>query len=559
MYTTVDSSAALLNAIKLAKPGDTIALKPGNYGTIALSGVNFSSAVTITSTDPAREAVVSGINLSSSSGLTFKNLEVTMEAKTGYAVTVGNSSNIVFDNLDVHGKAVGDGNGAMVRNSNNVTIQNSEFSDIGTGISHIDSNNVLIKNNSIHDLQADAIHGGGTSNITIAGNQFTNFFPAAGDHPDAIQFWTTYTKASASNIVVKDNVFVRGTGEPAQGIFMGNEWSLNYKNVTITGNAIIGGMYNGIAVTMADGVKISGNLVEGYRDMNSWISVSKSTGVAVDNNEATSFASTFGLPGITTWGNATIPLGAIGDTSLLKDFLSNSGTELAQPLPVAASPDPKITRSDADADGRIVGTSAADVLGHAGAQTMSGGAGNDIYLVDDFGDKITEVGSAMGGIDTVRAIISKYTLPTGVENLQLTGTGAQVGIGNDMNNVMTTNGIRSELSGGAGNDTLISLGGTDTLTGGAGADVFRFDKLPVNPVKVTDFVAGVDKLDLSNLLDKYTGSNPVADGWVKFTLDGTSTAVQVDIDGPKGSAGFVTVAKLNALTSVLKAGTDWLF
>ena len=559
MITTVSSSATLLTAIQNAKPGDTIALVAGSYSTLSLTNVNIAGTVTITSADPGHPAVIAGVSVGFSSGLSFHDLEITMDIRTGTAVTVGNSHDISFGGLDVHGGFVGDGNGALVRNSNNVTIKDSEFHNIGTGISHINTSGVVINNNSIHDLQADAIHGGGSSNITISGNQFTNFYPKVGDHPDAIQFWTTYTTVSAHDIVIKDNVFVRGAGDPAQGIFMGNEWGLTYKNVTISGNAVVGGMYNGIAITMADNVHISGNLVEGFVDMNSWISVTKSTAVQIDNNVATSYATSFSLPGVTTWANSSISPGAIGDATLLNSWLVAHGTTLAQPLPIPISPDPIVTINDADGDGRIQGGSGADVLGGAGADTMSGGAGNDTYLVDVAGDRITEVPTLGGGIDTVRTIVSTYTLPTGVENLMLTGTGSQVGIGNTAANVITSNGVLCDLRGGDGNDTLVSMGGTETLTGGAGADLFRFDRMPVNAAKITDFVDGADQIDLGNLLATYTGTNPEADGWVKFTVDAGGTNVMVDIDGPTGSAAFVTVAKLAGVTSALTVGSDWLF
>ena len=49
MITTVGSSAALYTALKAAKPGDTIALRAGDYSTLSLSNFNYAGTVTITS------------------------------------------------------------------------------------------------------------------------------------------------------------------------------------------------------------------------------------------------------------------------------------------------------------------------------------------------------------------------------------------------------------------------------------------------------------------------------------------------------------------------------
>jgi len=80
------------------------------------------------------------------------------------------------------------------------------------------------------------------------------------------------------------------------------------------------------------------------------------------------------------------------------------------------------------------------------------------------------------------------------------------------------------LAGGAGADTLTAIHGGDTMTGNGGADHFVFSQLPWNPSEITDFAVGSDKLDVSALLAAvhYTGSDPVADGYVKFVDDGHS-------------------------------------
>ena len=61
---------------------------------------------------------------------------------------------------------------------------------------------------------------------------------------------------------------------------------------------------------------------------------------------------------------------------------------------------------------------------------MTGGAGNDTFVVDDAGDAVFDYGGQ--GLDTVIASVN-YTLAIEVENLTLAaGAGALFGTGNDL-------------------------------------------------------------------------------------------------------------------------------
>ena len=82
---------------------------------------------------------------------------------------------------------------------------------------------------------------------------------------------------------------------------------------------------------------------------------------------------------------------------------------------------------------------------------MTGGAGNDTYVVDDVGDVVIE--SASEGTDTVQSSVS-YTLAANVENLTLTGSGNISGNGNGVANAITGNSGDNTLDGGAGADTM---------------------------------------------------------------------------------------------------------
>ena len=324
-YTTVYTSNGLWSAVKAALPGDTIYLAPGAYTAMSMAGMNPAGMVTITSLDPSHPAVVAGLTLTNSSNLTFSNIELTPKAQGAYGITLGGDSNIRFDHLNIHASATVDGNAVLIRDSRNVSVTNSDIHNIGTGISYINSDTVMLSGNTLHNIQSDGIHGGGTSNITITGNTFTDFSPKAGDHPDAIQFWTSGTTTSAHDITITNNIITRGAGAAVQGIFLGNEKMLEYKNVTITGNAVVGGLYNGIFVVDASNAKIEGNLVQGYNDINSWIYLSKITTGVLDYNQATTFALAKDNVGLNVHDNTKIVLQPVGDLTVLNHWLNPQG------------------------------------------------------------------------------------------------------------------------------------------------------------------------------------------------------------------------------------------
>jgi Ca2+-binding RTX toxin-like protein len=151
--------------------------------------------------------------------------------------------------------------------------------------------------------------------------------------------------------------------------------------------------------------------------------------------------------------------------------------------------------------------------------TLDGGLGNDTYLYWQGGAVVQDA----GGVDQILLNIDgEYVLPTGIENLFITGaSNDNVGItGNDLGNIIVASnevdrisagggsdsvdgGIgRDTIDGGAGDDTL--YGGTegtineqDFLTGGAGADHFVMARPGGEFVdQITDFVSGSDKIRL---------------------------------------------------------------
>lgn len=124
----------------------------------------------------------------------------------------------------------------------------------------------------------------------------------------------------------------------------------------------------------------------------------------------------------------------------------------------------------------LVGTSGNDKLVDGTGNVMSGGLGDDTYMVSSTNDVVIE--NANGGVDTVDVTgLVDYTLAANVENMVLTGRVS--GTGNDLDNI---------IHGATGDQTIDGGGGDDVLTGGGGSDIFVFDAKSGDDV-ITDFNA----------------------------------------------------------------------
>jgi hypothetical protein len=150
--------------------------------------------------------------------------------------------------------------------------------------------------------------------------------------------------------------------------------------------------------------------------------------------------------------------------------------------------------------------------GGAGRDTMQGGFGDDIYIVDDPLDTVIE-GIGEGDKDEVRASVSFDLLAqaAGVERLTLTGTMRIDGQGTDAANTMKGNGGANRIEGRDGGDTIFGGGGNDTLDGGTGDDWLRGDGgddvlIGGGGLDTALFQGGIDTtVDLGTLAPQATG------------------------------------------------------
>jgi hypothetical protein len=202
MITTVNNSAQLLKALKAAHSGDTILLAAGNYNNISISGLSFPSGVTIASADPTHEAVLSNLVVTNSSGLTFKQLDLT--TTTGTAATVTGSSNITFTQDTFAGTSSTAGTAMWLKTSSGVTVTGSTFANFGTGINVLTDSNLTITNNTFHSISGGAVRGTSVTNSTIANNTFTDASTTVPTHTDVLYLWQDNT---ANNVTVSGNFY----------------------------------------------------------------------------------------------------------------------------------------------------------------------------------------------------------------------------------------------------------------------------------------------------------------------------------------------------------------
>lgn len=192
------------------------------------------------------------------------------------------------------------------------------------------------------------------------------------------------------------------------------------------------------------------------------------------------------------------------------------------------------------------------IIDGSGAAVLQGGTGNDIYAVQSTADTVLEF--AGEGTDQVQTFLSVYTLSANVENLTFTGTVDHTGIGNASDNVMI---------GNTGNDFFNGLGGSNTMTGGAGYDQFVFSTaLSGNVETITDFTPNVDRMLFDHTIFTAVGATGslastafttgAETAATRFVYDTTTGFVSYDADG-SGSGAAVHFATLTGHPSVTAA------
>ncbi|HYD18256.1 MAG TPA: type I secretion C-terminal target domain-containing protein [Patescibacteria group bacterium] len=274
--------------------------------------------------------------------------------------------------------------------------------------------------------------------------------------------------------------------------------SANFENLTLTGT----GNFNGTG-------NASVNIITGNSGNNTLDGVSgNDTLNGGDGNDT-----------LLVHSGAEVVDGGDGTDTILSDVtLSLQGATVSnvENLTLTASAIAGSTAVGTTGSNVLTGNALANTLdggGAGGTDTLIGGAGNDVYIIYNNGDIVSE--DAAAGTDTV--ILrnnTSYTLSGNLENLTLEGDAQKYGAlamtatGNTGANVITDNStfngaffgepsVNNILLGGDGNDTLVNnvngtpstkygVSGTETLDGGTGADTMSSTSAYIRTVFVVD-------------------------------------------------------------------------
>ncbi|MET0257815.1 MAG: right-handed parallel beta-helix repeat-containing protein, partial [Methylobacterium sp.] len=293
--------------MKHADGGETILLESGSRYSLDLKNISFASAVTVKSETPGKPAVFADVKLEHVANLTIDGVKFDSSGESrpdwqpDLFVKDSRGIRVVNSVMEGDASAFNDGkvhvatDGVRVSGTNGFTFENNEVSHYNFGIKVTLSDNVKIAGNDLHHMQADGMQFADVDKIVVDGNEIHDFLGSlfSINHNDMIQFFTSHTTSASDDIVIRNNVLDSGDGHWTQGIFMGNELGIAYRDVLIENNTVFNNSFHGITVGVADGVTIRNNsillnddtLQTEFRNDNIYIAIRPgSKDIVIENN-----------------------------------------------------------------------------------------------------------------------------------------------------------------------------------------------------------------------------------------------------------------------------------
>jgi hypothetical protein len=272
---TVGTAEELALALDKAVAGDTIYLKTANYGRVSMYNMKRPGAAPVT-LRPATGASPVFTELYMPGAENFAIYKVTIRGTVHPLARINSAKDIRLGGIQFEGATAtitdpwDDANGALhIRSSERVSVTNSRCANLRNCGVVQNSRQVVLADNT-NEFIREGYNIITTDWILIRRNRFQHFHPnyAAGEHPDAIQFWTSGETRGSTNVLVADNYFGVGGPKAVQGFFMRSEVAERgevpealHDRVEARNNIYYGSARNAIYLSSVTRPKVWGNSI----------------------------------------------------------------------------------------------------------------------------------------------------------------------------------------------------------------------------------------------------------------------------------------------------------
>ena len=276
--------------IDSAKPGDTLQLAAGDYGSPTIARKTWAPVLTI----DARAARFTGWMVTGVQGLRIRGGTVTSSVREPDhlpVAVVDKSQDVGIDGTSFVGPGGpggvgtpgGSGTGLLVRYSQNVTLDNGKFSGLRKGVVYNMVTGGHIKDTMLTSLRSDGINLASSHQITVQRIECVDFSPIVPvDHPDCVQLWSVKGQEPTSDITVRDS---KATGS-MQGFTAFDHGTGGFDRLTFINNIVRNNYPHGIAMYAARNSVIRGNDIASIPGSRYWpvVHVGNNTDTVVEDN-----------------------------------------------------------------------------------------------------------------------------------------------------------------------------------------------------------------------------------------------------------------------------------
>jgi Ca2+-binding RTX toxin-like protein len=485
-----------------------------NSGVDTLIGGSGPETFVINNPNDVIENAAAGSTIIVNSSVTYvlpSTVDILVFNGTGPVLGTGNSGNdTLISNAGID-TLVGNGGNDLfiVNNSSDVVIENSPSvkDTIQSSVSFTAPTNVNV-------LQLT-----GTANISASGNNASdtliggagNDTLVAGGVPDTLIGGTGNTTfvVNDSRDVVQNTTGANDTVQSSATTFT---LATNVNTLILTGSGALTGIANSGNDTLVSNTGADTLVGGGGNDLfvvnNSADVIQESHSLAADTVQSsvsyglTNPVQTLVLTGANLTGTAaagsrdTLVAGAAGDTlqgSGTTVFVISDGSDVLQEsssfandtllssasytlptnvntltltgssnLVATGNSGRDVITGNAGNDTLIGGSGPVTLVAGSGIDTLVGGTGPAEFVINNAADVIQNIPVSQARLNSVQSSVN-FVLPTGIDNLTLTGAANLVGTGNSDADLIV---------GNDGSDTLIAGGSLSTLIGGTGDDLF---------------------------------------------------------------------------------------